>query len=328
MAATPALRRREALAGVATTAALAVGVGDTLSAFSDTETDSGSLTTGAWSACRVSYTDGGALASTTDSERETTYSTADVDVIGPVTEGFSGSEYHLPIVDGDGNLELIAADGSKTGLDVGSTKTPRGKKSLIATAAWNGHPHSIYYPGDSASTLYRVAPGGTAEAIESPSNSIKAAIGAGDINGDGIDEFAFVDGSATVRYIVPSTDTTSRQIESTGNSPGSNNNYGIGGPTAVDGYGVVLPAVNGSGGLGLLDADGWAEESLTSASTAKKTAVHACDFDGDGNTEIAFAGSSNSYLRYLDDIGGDTTIQPVYDGAGDEISVDSERGVG
>jgi len=327
MVATTHLGRREALAGVATTAALAAGVGGTLASFGDTESDSGSLTSGAWSACRAVYTDGGALASTTDSGSVTTYGTTGVDVLGPAEGGFSGSSYYLPIVDGNGDLELIAADGSVTALDVGSSKAPRGGKSILATATWNGHPLSIYYPGDGASTLYRVAPGGSAEAIESLGNGIKAAVGAGDLDGDGVEEFAFVDGSGTVRYVVPSTATTSRRIASTGTSAGSNNNYGVGAPAGVDGYGVVLPAVNGSGGLGLLDADGWAEKSLTGGSIAKKTAVHACDFDGDGDTELVFAGYSNSHLKYLDDVGGANDVNIVTDDAGDPIPVDTKRGV-
>ncbi|PHQ38578.1 hypothetical protein DJ69_10820 [Halorubrum persicum] len=327
MVATTHVGRREALAGVATTAALAAGVGRTLASFGDTASDSGSLTSGAWSACRAVYTDGGALASTTSSGSVTTYGTTGVDVVGPAEGGFSGSSYHLPIVDGNGDLELIAADGSTTALDVGSSKAPRGAKSLLATATWNGHPLSVYYPGDNASTLYRVAPGGSAEAVASLGNGIKAAIGAGDVDDDGVEEFVFVDGSGTVRYIVPATGTTSRQIASTGTSAGSNNNYGVGAPAGVDGYGDVIPAVNGSGGLGLLGADGWVEKSLTSGSTAKKTAVHACDFDGDGETELVFAGYSNSHLRYLDDVGGTNDVRSVSDAAGDPIPVDTKRGI-
>jgi hypothetical protein len=319
-------RRRAYLVGLATASAGAV-VGGTYGAFSDTASDSGSLTSSAWSVCRAVYTDGGALGSTTGSGSVTTYGVSGVDVLGPSEAGFDGSPYHVPIVDGNGNLLLIAADGSQTAFDVGGKKTARGSKAALATATWNGNPLSVYYPGDKESKLFRVAPGESAERISKPGNGIKAALGAGDIDDDGTAEFAFADGSGTVRYIVPSGTNNSRDIHSTGVSPGSNNNYGIGGPADVGGYGEVVPAVNGSGGLGLLDADGWVEKSLTGGSTAKKTAVHACDFDGDGNSELVFAGYSNSYLQYLDDVGGSNDVVTVTDDAGDAIPVDTKRGV-
>jgi hypothetical protein len=152
-------------------------------------------------------------------------------------------------------------------------------------------------------------------------------LGPGDIDGDGVEEFVFVDGSATVRYIVPDTDSTSRAVKSTGTSPGSNNNYGAGTPIAIDGYGVVVPVVNGSGGLGLLDADGWVEKSLTAGSTATKAPVFGCDFDGDGDVEVAFAGYSDSHLKLLGDIGGTNSVTEVADADGDPVAVDAKRGI-
>jgi predicted ribosomally synthesized peptide with SipW-like signal peptide len=310
-------------------ASLAAGgfVGGTLASFSDNESDSDSLETDVWETApkRVTYTKDGNLHSAVDTGT-TSYGVSGVDVIGPVETGFSGSDYHIPIVDGNDNIDLVAKDGSTNQLDLGST-TLRGKKSLLATATWNDHPLSVYYAGSNASTLYRIEPGGTPKTISQPSNGIKAALGAGDINGDGVVEFAFVDGSATVRYIVPDTDTTSRSIESTGTGPGSNNNYGVGSPIKIDGYGVVIPAVNGSGGLGILDAGGWVDKTLTSGSTAKKCPVFGCDFDDDGNVEIAFAGYSNGYLKYLDDVGGSNDVTTVTDSSGNNITVDSKRGV-
>ena len=222
---------------------------------------------------------------------------------------------------------VVAADGTESTFGVDSKKTPRGSKARLATATWNGHPLSVYYPGSNESKLFRVAPGEKSKWVSKPSNGIKAAVGTGDINGDGAAEFCFVDGSATIRYIVPSGTNNERDVRSTGQSVGSNNNYGIGAPSTVEGYGMVMPAVNGSGGLGLLGADGWAEKSLTDGSTARKTAVHACDFDDDGATEIVFAGYSNGYLEYLDDVGGTNDVVTVGTDAGDPIPVDSKRGV-
>lgn len=319
-------RRRLLAAGAGTSFASASLLGGTLASFTDDESDSGTLSTTTWGTAprRVTYTTGGSLASAVGSGT-TSYGVGGVDVIGPVERGFDGSDYHIPIVDGDDDLVLVTKEGSQNRLDLGST-TPRGKKSALATTTWNDHPLSVYYVGSLESTLYRVAPGGTPETIEQPSNGIKAALGAGDIDGDGVVEFAFVDSSATVRYIVPSTESTSRAVESTGVSAGSNNNYGVGSPVAIDGYGVVIPAVNGSAGLGLIDASGWAEKALTSGSTAKKSLVFGCDFDDDGAAEVAFAGS-NGYLKYLDDVGGTNDITTVYDSSNNQIPVDSARGV-
>lgn len=302
-------------------------VGGTLASFTDDESDSDSLETDVWETApkRVTYTKSGNLHSAVDTGT-TSYGVSGVDVIGPVETGFSGSDYHIPIVDGNSNLLLVAKDGTTSKLDLGST-TPRGKKSLLATATWNDHPLSVYYAGTLESTLYRIVPGGTPKTIAQPGDDIKAALGAGDINGDGVVEFVFVGGSATVQYIVPNTDNTSRSIESTGVGPGSNNNYGVGSPIDIDGYGVVIPAVNGSGGLGLLDAGGWVNKTLTSGSTAKKSPVFGCDFDDDGNVEIAFAGYSNGYLKYLENVGGSNDVTTVTDSSGNNIPVDAKRGV-
>lgn len=325
------LDRRELLAAVAAGVGIAVSGGapaTTMAAFRDQETDSDGLDTGVWDSYprRVTYTNGGTLRSATDSTTSG-YSLDGTDVLGPVETGFDGSDYHVPVVDGNGDLLRVAADGTETAFGLDASRAPRGTKATLATATWNGHPRSVYYPGDGASNLYRVAPGGSAEHVAQLGNGIKAALGTGDIDDDGVAEFVFVDGSATVRYIVPATDSTSRTVESTGKSPGSNNNYGVGSPVDVDGYGTVVPAVNGSGALALLDASGWAASSLTSGSTAKKAPVFGCDFDDDGNAEIAFVGYDNGYLHHLNDVGGSNSVVTVTDDAGDPLAADAARGV-
>lgn len=325
------LDRRELLATVGGVAA-ACGVGGvggaTLAAFADDESDSDALDTGVWDTYprRVTYTTGGSLHTATNSTTGS-YDTSGVDVLGPVETGFDGSSYQTVLVDGDNDLVRVDADGTRTAFGLDDSRRPRGTKATLATAAWNGHPLSVYYPGSDASVLYRVEPGASATRVADLSNGIKAALGAGDIDGDGLEEFVFVDGSATVRYIVPATDSTTREVQSTGKSPGANNNYGTGSPIAVGGYGVVVPVVNGSGGLGLLDADGWAVQSLTAGSTAKKAPVFGCDFDDDGQVEVAFAGYDNGHLKYLEDVGGSNGVTDVTDDAGDPIAVDPARGV-
>jgi len=319
--------RRGFLAGLSGAGIAGSCFGGVAAALYDAESVVASVTAGTWDTVegRVAHTDGGNLRTVTESSTGG-LATSGVDVIGPVEAGFDGSDYHVPVVDGSSNLLLVAADGSHTTLVSGSASdAPRGTKSALATAAWNGHPRSVYYPG--SGTLFRVAPGASPKRVSEPSNGVKAALGAGDLDGDGTDEFAFVDGSGTVRYITPADADSERDIRSTGKSPGSNANFGAGAPVAIDGYGVVLPAVNGSGAVGLLGPNGWVNKSLTSGSTAKKTAVHGCDFDGDGNVEIVFAGYSNGYLSYLSDIGGSNDVTTVTDGESDHIPVDPERGV-
>ncbi|WP_423750998.1 hypothetical protein [Salinirarus marinus] len=327
---TERLGRREVLVSVAGGSLASAGlIGGTTAAFIDGETASGTLATGTWGGdgARVAYTDGGTLYSLVQSGGTTAYGVTDVDVLGPVETGFGGSSYHVPLVDGGGTLRLVAADGTQTALDTSAARPPRGAKSVLATAAWNGHPLSVYYPGSNESKLFRVAPGGTAKQVSEPGNGVKAVLGAGDIDGDGTAEFVFVDGSGTIRYIVPSGENASRGIESTGTGPGSNNNYGAGRPSAVGGYGVVVPAVNGSGGLGLVGANGWVEKSLTAGSTASKTAVAPCDFDGDDAVELVFVGSSNAHLQFLDDVGGANDVGTIADSSGDPVPADTSRGV-
>lgn len=326
---TTRLSRREVLAGVAgTSVTTGAFTGGAVAAFTDSETASGSLTSGRWiDGCRAVFTDGSALSTVTQAGGVTTYGVDAVDVLGPVETGFDGSDYHVPIVDGNSDLELVAADGTRTALDVSGQKTARGKKAMLGTATWNGHPTSVYYPGGNESKLFRVEPGGKSKRVSKPSNGVKAALGAGDLRDDGTTEFCFVDGSATVRYIVPSGKNNERDIRTTGVSPGSNNNFGAGSPVAVDGYGVVIPAVNGSGAPGLLGPDGWVEKSLTSGTPAAKCPVHACDFDGDGAVELLFVGSADGTLRYVDDVGGSNDVKTVTDSSGDPIPADTTRGV-
>jgi predicted ribosomally synthesized peptide with SipW-like signal peptide len=321
--------RRELLATAAGVSIAAGGlVGGTLGALSDTESDSGSLTTAKWSSYeRVSYTGGGTLYSLAKSDSEVSYGVDGVDALGPVESGFAGSDYHNPNVDGADTLALVAVDGTRTTLDTSGKQPPRGKKSILAAATWNGHPLSVYYAGSQGSKLLRIAPGGDPQLIAEPGDGAKAALGAGDINGDGVAEFVFVDGSATIQYIVPASENTTRDITSTGAGPGSNNNYGVGPPVSIDGYGIVVPAVNGSGGLGLIDANGWVEKSLTSGSTASKTAVVGLDFDADESNEIVFVGYTDNYLRYLDGVGDTNDIETIYDSAGDPVPADTKRGV-
>ena len=323
------LDRRDLLGALAVSSGCASLIGQSLASLQDSTQDSGTFTSGTWNetTARVVYTVGGELRSVTNANEVTSHSAAGVDVLGPVEPGFSGSDYHVPIVDGNSTLQLVARDGTQTGLDVKGTKPPRGQKSLLATATWNGYSLSVYYPGSNASKLFQVRPDGNPKRVAKPGNGIKAALGAGDLNGDGVDEFAFVDGSETVRYSVPGGKNTSQDIHSTGKSPGSNNNFGVGSPVTIEGYGVVVPAVNGSGGLGLLDTDGWAEKSLTSGSTAKKTPVFGTDFDNDGATELMFAGYSNGYLKILKGVGTTNEIQQVTDSTDDPIPVDTGRGV-
>ena len=316
--------RRAVLAAVAT-AGFGIGRVDrtSLAAFSDTGTASGSLTTDIWSVVdgRVVYNRSDSLYSATQSET-TAVGVSGAAVLGSADDRFADIEYGIPYLGSNAGLFLVDETGTTRELQTGST-SPRTNQSLLAAASWNDTSIAVYYT--TGSEIYRTAPGTSPTLVESPPNGAKAVVGTGDLTGDGTAELAFVDGSATVRYIRPATDSTSRQIESTTKSPGGG--YGVGDPVAIDGYGTVLPAVNGSGGLGLLGANGWVEKALTTGSTARKCPVQARDFDDDGDTELLFAGYSDRSLQYLDDIGGTNTVRTVTDSAGDPIPVDTQQGV-
>lgn len=317
------LTRREFLAAVVGTSAVAGGlVGGSTATFTDSETDSGSLTTGVWGGVdsRTAYTAGGSLTTVTDVGGTTGHGLGNAAVLGPVDDRFGATEYDVPVLQDDGTLSLVDEAGGTRQLDLGGT-TPRTQQSLLATAEWNGHPISVYYA--TGSDIYRVAPGTAATKIETPSNGATAVLGARDFDGDGTAELVFIDGSATVRYLSPADGSSSRRIDSTGISTGGG--YGAGEPRAVADYGVVVPAVNGSGGLGLLGPNGWAEKSLTEGSTAAKAPVHACDFDGDNERELVFVATDDT-LRYLDDVGGTNDLVTITDSSGSPITADTGRG--
>lgn len=300
--------------------------GGSLAAFGDGETDGGSLTTDTWSRYprRVTYTSGGSLGSAVDSGTAS-YGVGGVDVIGPVARGFAGSDYHVPVVDGSDALLLVAKDGSQTSLDLGST-TPRGKASALAVAAWNGDPLSVYYPGGGASTLYRVAPGGTPATVAQPSNGIKAALGPGDVDGDGDRELLFADGSQQLRYVEPN-----GSLEKVVNGgTGSNDGIGAGSVADLDDDGVVaVVTIDGSNDLKVVGeptAQGGEGKTTISSVDAAKAPVTVADVDGDDANEVVYV-STGGHLKYVDDVYGSPTISFVRDADGDTVDADDATGV-
>lgn len=315
------LDRRGVLAAIAGASVAVGGVGGALASLSDRETATGALESGVWSGDRIAYTTNGFLHTATQDGGETNPDVGDVDVLGPVEYGFGGDTYHVPYVDGNSDLNLMSPDGSTTSLDT-STQAPRGVSSALATASWDGAPLSVYYAGSNDDRLYRVAPDdGSPTQVADPTDGAVAALGAGDLDGDGDDEFVFLDVNGTVRYVA-----TDGTVGTTGVTPGTNDNYGAGAPASFDGYGVAVPAVDGSAGLGLVDVDGWADTGLTGDSTAKKAPVDGCDFDGDGANEIAYIDNSGR-LSYLDDVGGSNTVTGITDASGNDVQADPKRGV-
>jgi len=318
--------RRNVLAGTALMGATAVAGGaGTHALFSDTGVESGTLTAGTWSDVnRVDFTRNGDLKSVVEGSAVTDHVPSGVNVTGSPTALLDGN-YSIPfhgttslLTDA---LQYVDDAGNVSELATGAT-TVRTSSSILTTDSWDGSPNSVFYPNGNADTLYRVAPGesGPTE-VASLSNGVTAALGAVDIDGDSTIEFAYVDGSAVVRYLKPN-DTT----EYKAGGVGANNNYGAGSSASFPGYGIQTPIVDGSNNVALMAGDG-TKTTLTSGSPAKKTALTGRDIDEDGELEVVFVHADDK-LAYVDDIGGSPTVTTLTDDTGSAVTgIDTGRGV-
>jgi hypothetical protein len=323
--------RREFLLAVCGSSVVAgTGVGATMARFSDEADAEVTFQTAVWGEpIRLSYTDTGALRTLLDETEPDAYSVSDVVALGPADTGYANAAYRIPILDSGGNLSLVDDTGSVTSLATGSVspRTPAssGQQGALASAAWDDNPRSVYFAGET--DIYRVAPGEDAPTqVASLGNGATAVYGTGDVNGDRKPELVYADGSQTLRYIVPAGETGSRSFATTGVSPGGG--YGAGAPASIDGR-TVVPAVNGSGDIGLIGPNGWlsGQKSLTGKTVASKAPVAAGDVDGDGDNEIVFVGSIDGYLKYVTDIGGSNAVETVRNGSGEAVFADTKNGV-
>jgi flagellin-like protein len=285
-------------------------------------------------------TSGGILNITEDGGSTSTISTIeDPTGLGPASDIDTDGTVEVPYVDSNGDIRLVETDdGSETLLandsDV-SGSAVQTTATRLAVGTWNGSDESVFFANENEDTLYRVTPGGSVSEVASPGNGVGAVVGPVDIDGDGTDELAFEDGSATVRYIDLSADDTA-DFETTGVTVGQNNGIGVGSVLDYDSDGSEDIVVSGTGNqIGFVDSTGIEYVQDTDLASGQlgstKSPPTVADVDDDGSSEIVYVSNGadapvpSNTTRYLDnidniDVSGDAISRNITDDAGSHIT--------
>ncbi|WP_435097608.1 FG-GAP repeat domain-containing protein [Halarchaeum sp. P4] len=235
-------------------------------------------------------------------------------VIGPRKYDFTDdSVQDVPYVDSAQAVHIANASGTME-LTTGADAT----KSLLAVGSWNNtHPSIFYTSGD---TVYRVRPGTASESVFSDTNDgVSAVAGVGDIDGDGADEFVYVDDSQQLRYL--ENDGSLHKVDNGG--AGASTGLGVGAPVDVDGDGHArVPMVDGSNNLWLVGAN---SRTKVLSGNVDKSPVAAYDADGDGQLELLYL--NNGQIWYADHVLGSPTRHQFENASGGAIVADKATGV-
>ncbi|WP_277540140.1 FG-GAP repeat domain-containing protein [Haloarcula laminariae] len=219
---------------------------------------------------------------------------SDVDGDGTIEVPYANSAGEIRLVDAAGNTETVASTiPSGSGIDTNKTR--------LTTGSWDGC-SGVLFAGDD-SRFYCSSVGNATAEIADPGDGSDAVAGVRDIDGDGDDEFVFVDGSQTLQYY--DTPGGTPTVLST-TTLGSNTGVGGGSFGDFDDDGQLRVAyVDGSTNIHLVDAgsdtkiQGTDIDSGTTP-TAAKSPVTAADVDGDGLDELVYVDASTGDLRYID----------------------------
>jgi hypothetical protein len=254
------------------------------------------------------------------------YSVGDAQVIGSTGTNVDGQDGNdVPFVDNNGNLKIVDETGGVTEL----ASDAKSSSSLLAVGRWSGSATSVFYANSSDAGIWRAAPGSDPVQVDSLSGpaTANAVLGIADIDSDAADELVFAGESPNgnsnyVNYI----DDDGSVIEVSGF--GANNNKGIGAPEDFNGDGrALIPIVDGSGNIQLLNSNGDSVKSFGSLDTAKKSPVGTRDIDGDGTSEVVYIGE-NGNVKYIDEVGGSNpTVKFVREADGSKVAADDNRGV-
>jgi len=263
--------------------------------------------------------------------RTTTLDASGVEVLGPLRTDLDGdARLEVPYVDDAGALRVVdTANRTETWRTASSTHPPPGPPSRLATSPDPAAPNGVLYADASGNSAFAATdPNGTSTEQHFSDDGVTAVAGSGDVDGDGVDELVFGDGSQQLRY----RDDGGTEVKIPGGGYGKNNGHSIGSPTDFDGDGTArIPFVDGSNNLRLIDGAGNTEELVDATNvTVAKTALAVDDWDGDGALEIVFVAGDGD-LWYVDDVaGGGTAVEITADLDGDGTSganVDTGPGV-
>jgi flagellin-like protein len=230
----------------------------------------------------------------------------------------------VPYVTASDAVRLTNASNDTTTLATSGdiTGTIEGAKTRLAVAGWDGAPTSVYFVDENHDTLYRVAPGGSVTTVASPGNGVQAAVGPGDVDGDGTDEFVFADASQQLRYLEPA---GGGPTTLAGGQLGSNNGIGAGAVADFDGDGQeAVVAVDGSNQVKVTDES---KKVKLAPGVAAKSPPTVADVDGDGTPEILFVHAGSGEVQFVDDVLGANTVESFADATGGDVDGSDEAGV-
>lgn len=256
-----------------------------------------------------------------------------ITVIGPMEADF----------DVDGNIDIVylknknkinivdANDGRTISI---SDHKAKDKNGILAVENWNGSGTSTFYVlSGSNNPIYRAKPGEIPVLVAKPDSGAYSVIGAGDIDGDGLREFVFVDNNQDVRYIEPG-DSTDQTYSLAYSGVAISNNVGIGTPADFDVDGTsTIPVVNSNKEIILAGPGGVIETVLSDSGSgfdgAASSPMASVDVDGDCLLEIVYISSGNSAgdVKYIDDVRDSNTVYTITDSSKNPVTADSDRGI-
>ena len=266
----------------------------------------------------------------TDPDDPILVSREDVEAVGTSIDLDGDGRFEQPFVNSSGALKTVEATNTSTGVQIrnettlvpaSSPNSPRSSKTIMTAGRFDGSETSIFYASTNEE-IVRVDASGSIKTVTTAQS--KAVSEIGDVDGDGVDELAFTDGSANLKYLEPG-----GSVEKFGTGAGSNNGIGVDGLLDADGDTAQEQLfVGGSNNINAIDAnDGGSPTKLTSNGQATKSPLTAADTDRDGQQEVLFVSTSSQELKYVDNVGSGNDIKPVVNASGQPVTGFTETGL-
>ncbi|MFB6181454.1 MAG: hypothetical protein ABEJ24_01000 [Candidatus Magasanikbacteria bacterium] len=258
----------------------------------------------------------------------------DVDIIGSMRSDFDDDGSNdLVYLKNKNKINVIDEnDGSARDISISSQKAKQ-KNAILVSDNWNGSGTSTFYTSqvNPQNEIYHVDEAANPTLVADPDNGVDSVVGKGDIDGDGTDEFVFLDESQNLRYIEPA-DSDSQAYTKIYNDVGKKDSIGIGEPADFDEDGTDrVPIVDSGNDIILVDSGGKEETIIFSSNSNEpsKSPMASVDVDGDGLFEIVYIDKSgnNDIAKYINDVGGDNDVDKLVDENNNSIEADTSSGL-
>lgn len=234
-----------------------------------------------------------------------------VAALGPLQlAASSGGTTWLPFLSPAGSLAAVGADGrARTLLAAADGVQPATEETRLAVGDWAGD-RSVFFADDARASIYRATWTGGATKMATPASGALAVAGVADLGSEGSDHLVFVGSDRRIRALDASGSTVALGPDS-GARVATGPGVGVGSPAQFGHSGRVhVPLVDDAGDLYLHGTAGRARRLTEAGSVAARAPMATQDLDGDRAAEIAFVGEDGQ-LRYVDDVLGSPTVEPV-----------------